>query len=77
MSPKIPVELAHAREQARAALDALSKAIANKAPRDEIMTHKAAAQIWREVAQNWHTRWEALGMPHVFSIAAAEQKKGR
>ena len=73
----IPIELAHAREQARAALDALSKAIANKAPHDEIMTHKAAARLWREVAKNWHTRWEALGMPDVHSIATAEQKKGR
>jgi hypothetical protein len=74
MTPKIPVELAHAREQREAAYVMYGKAIDDGSPLDATERLYQAADAWDKVCQSLYDRWQKVGgTSDIESIEAAEQ----
>lgn len=76
MAPKIPTELAVAREEKEQAYDRLEKA--REAGKDEVTIelYETSCKAWTRTEQDWYDRWQAVGgTSDIFSILEAEQSK--
>lgn len=74
MTPRIPYELAQAREQREAAWSMYGKAIDDEKPQDVKERLALAAEAWDEVCQSLYNRWQKVGgTSDIESIEIAER----
>ena len=76
MSPRIPVELAHAKEQRAEAWRKYDEAVDRNADPLELDRLAVFTKGWQLAVTTWYNRWQALGgTSDIYSIEAREREQ--